>query len=159
MTIENQTTSRTDVTATIQSQIRIAIADDHAIFRDALCRLLSIETDLSVVAHAEDGLRALEILRQHQPDILLLDLSMPRQGGLATLEALQSIDIKTRVILLTASDNESEFVQALTLEALTVSLESKPMRIYDLWHQACVFGRGLDGSKHSCCPDETLRIT
>src|SRR5690349_25178566 len=87
--------------------IRIAVADDHPIFRDGLCRLLAMEEDFLVVAQVDDGSNVLEALQQHQPDILLLDLNMPGLGGLATLERLQKSQTKTRVILLTASENQS----------------------------------------------------
>ena len=98
-----------------KARIRIAIADDHPIFRDGLCRLLSLEEDFDVVGQVEDGLHVSEVLQQCDPDILLLDLSMPGLSGLTALERLQSATSRTRVILLTASDNQHEFVQALKL--------------------------------------------
>src|SRR4029077_15953963 len=98
-----------------QAKIRIAIADDHAIFRDGLCRLLSLEDDFEVVGQVEDGLHVSEVLEQCDPDILLLDLNMPGLSGLAALQRLQAASSRTRVILLTASDNQHEFVQALKL--------------------------------------------
>ena len=96
-------------------KIRIALADDHPIFRDGLCRLLAMEEDFVVVAQANDGLEVLEVLRQYEPDILLLDLNMPGLSGLATLQRVQAANTKIRVILLTASDNQNEFVDALKL--------------------------------------------
>lgn len=104
-----------DVSVPTTDKIRIAIADDHPIFRDGLCRLLSLEEDFVVVAQVNDGLQVLEVLRQYEPDILLLDLNMPGLSGLATLQRVQAANTKTRVILLTASDNQNEFVQALKL--------------------------------------------
>src|SRR6266704_931416 len=98
-----------------KSKIRIVIADDHPIFRDGLCRLLSLEEDFDVVAQVEDGLHVSEVLQQCDPDILLLDLNMPGLSGLAALQRLQAASSRTRVILLTASDNQHEFVQALKL--------------------------------------------
>ena len=59
-----------------KAKIRIAIADDHPIFRDGLCRLLSLEDDFEVVGQVEDGLHVSEVLQQCDPDILLLDLNM-----------------------------------------------------------------------------------
>ena len=104
-----------DVSVPITDKIRIALADDHPIFRDGLCRLLSLEEDFDVVAQVNDGLQVLEVLRQYEPDILLLDLNMPGLNGLATLQRVQTAKIKTRIILLTASDNQNEFVDALKL--------------------------------------------
>src|ERR1041384_2132444 len=98
-----------------KSKIRIVVADDHPIFRDGLCRLLALEEDFEVVAQAQDGRQVLEILQQLEPDILLLDLKMPGLDGLATLQRLQAARNKTRVIVLTASDDKNEFVQAMKL--------------------------------------------
>src|SRR5271157_6042513 len=98
-----------------KSKIRIVVADDHPIFRDGLCKLLALEEDFEVVAQAQDGRQVLEILQQQEPDILLLDLKMPGLDGLATLQRLQAAKNKTRVIVLTASDDKNEFVQAMKL--------------------------------------------
>ena len=95
--------------------IRIAIADDHPIFRDGLRKLLALEEDFKVVAEARDGKEVLDILQREEPDILLLDLKMPGLDGLSTLQRLQAQKIKTKVIVLTASDDEGEYVQAMKL--------------------------------------------
>src|SRR5262245_40394518 len=97
------------------TKIRIVVADDHPIFRDGLCRLLALEEDFEVVAQASDGREVLEVLQQLEPDILLLDLKMPGLDGLGTLQRLQQARNKTRVIVLTASDDKNEFVQAMKL--------------------------------------------
>jgi DNA-binding NarL/FixJ family response regulator len=97
------------------SKIRIVVADDHPIFRDGLCKLLALEEDFEVVAQAQDGKQVLDVLQQYAPDILLLDLKMPGLDGLATLQRLQAGKNKTRVIVLTASDDKNEFVQAMKL--------------------------------------------
>ena len=99
----------------VRSKIRIVVADDHPIFRDGLCKLLALEEDFEVVAQAQDGRQVLDVLQQHEPDILLLDLKMPGLDGLATLQRLQVAKNKTRVIVLTASDDKNEFVQAMKL--------------------------------------------
>jgi DNA-binding NarL/FixJ family response regulator len=98
-----------------KSKIRIVVADDHPIFRDGLCKLLALEEDFEVIAQAQDGREVLEILQQCDPDILLLDLKMPGLDGLGTLQRLQQSRNKTRVIVLTASDDKNEFVQAMKL--------------------------------------------
>jgi DNA-binding NarL/FixJ family response regulator len=101
--------------APTKQKIRIVVADDHPIFRDGLCRLLGLEEDFEVVAQAQDGTQVLEILQRLEPDILLLDLKMPGLDGLGTLQRLQAAHNKTRVIVLTASDDKNEFVQAMKL--------------------------------------------
>ena len=99
----------------IRPKIRIVVADDHPIFRDGLCKLLALEDDFEVVAQAQDGRQVLDVLQQLEPDILLLDLKMPGLDGLATLQRLQVAKGRTRVIVLTASDDKNEFVQAMKL--------------------------------------------
>jgi two-component system, NarL family, nitrate/nitrite response regulator NarL len=104
------TPSPTDVSP---KKIRIVVADDHPIFRDGLCRLLALEEDFVIVAQAQDGREVLQVLQEHEPDILLLDLKMPNLDGLATLQKLQASRNRTRVIVLTASEDKNEFVQAV----------------------------------------------
>jgi DNA-binding NarL/FixJ family response regulator len=99
----------------VKAKIRIMIADDHPIFRDGLCRLLSLEDDFEVVAQVEDAFHLGEVIRQYDPDILLLDINMPGLSGLDALQRLPATSSRTRVILLTASDNQHEFVRALKL--------------------------------------------
>src|ERR1700688_302614 len=93
--------------------IRIVIADDHPICRDGLRKLLMLEEDFRVVAEARDGKEVLEVLEEVQPDILLLDLKMPGLDGLTALQKLQNSRTKTKVIVLTASEDKNQFVQAM----------------------------------------------
>ena len=96
-----------------ENLIRIVIADDHPIFRDGLRKLLSLEEDFRVVAEAKDGQEVLDVLEQHDPDILLLDLKMPGLDGLTALQRLQNSKARTKVIVLTASEDKNQFVQAM----------------------------------------------
>ncbi len=100
---------------TPKRKIRIVLADDHPIVRDGLKKMLTLESDLEVVGEANDGREALEQIQMHEPDILLLDLRMPNLDGLSALQTLQHINRKTRVIILTASEDKNEFVQAMKL--------------------------------------------
>ncbi|MFZ1049120.1 MAG: response regulator transcription factor, partial [Candidatus Sulfotelmatobacter sp.] len=103
----------------------IAIADDHPIFRDGLRRLLEAEPNLKVVGEASDGAEAVKIVRQLKPDILLLDLAMPKHPGLEALRDL-SVGVNStpvRVILLTAAAEKSQIVEALQLGARGVVLK------------------------------------
>ncbi|MCZ2151307.1 MAG: response regulator transcription factor [Bryobacterales bacterium] len=95
--------------------IRIVIADDHPIVRDGLKKLLTLEDDIKVVGEASDGRQVLELIQEQEPDVLLLDLRMPNLDGLSVLQSLQQTGRKTRVIVLTASEDKNEFVQAMKL--------------------------------------------
>src|SRR6267378_1667246 len=95
--------------------IRLVIADDHPIVRDGLKKLLLLEDDFDIVGEAGDGREVLEKVRDLDPDVLLLDLRMPNLDGLATLQALAQVNKRTRVIILTASEDKNEFVQAMKL--------------------------------------------
>src|SRR5712664_1685549 len=95
--------------------IRVLIADDHPIVRDGLAKLLSLEEDVVVVGEASDGCEVLDKVQELDPDVLLLDLRMPNLGGLSALQALQQTNKRTRVIVLTASEDKNEFVQAMKL--------------------------------------------
>ena len=94
-------------------KIRIAIADDHPIFREGLRKLLSLEADLGIVGEAENGDDVIGMLRKHQPDILLLDLRMPGSDVIATLARIKAGEFKTRTIVLTASEHTGEHALAI----------------------------------------------
>jgi len=95
--------------------IRIVIADDHPIVRDGLRKLLQLEDDFEVIGEASDGREVLDRIQELEPDIVLLDLRMPNLDGLAALQVLQQSNNKTKVIVLTASEDKNEFVQAMKL--------------------------------------------
>jgi two-component system nitrate/nitrite response regulator NarL len=98
-----------------KGMIRILIADDHPIVRDGLKKLLSLEEDFQIVGEASDGCEVLDRVQELDPDVLLLDLRMPNLDGLSALQALQQTNKRTRVIVLTASEDKNEFVQAMKL--------------------------------------------
>jgi DNA-binding NarL/FixJ family response regulator len=107
--------------------VRIAIADDHQIFRDGLRRLLETEPGFEVVAEAVDGLDASRIVRDAHPDVMLLDVAMPRMGGVEALTTMQ--EAATRVILLTAGIEPSELLRAIQLGARGVVLKESATRL------------------------------
>src|SRR5215831_12390136 len=111
--------------------IRIVIADDHPIFRDGLRRLLEAEPGLKVIGEACDGAEAVKLARQLKPEILLLDLAMPRHPGLEALRDLSTTSASSpvRVILLTAAAEKSQIVEALQLGARGVVLKDSATQL------------------------------
>lgn len=109
------------------THVRVAIADDHAIFRDGLRRLLESERTFEVVAEAGDGMEAVRLTQDTKPDVLLLDVAMPRMGGVEALASLRSAD--TRIVLLTASIEPSELLRAIQLGARGVVLKESATRL------------------------------
>lgn len=105
------------------NRIRILIADDHPIVRDGLRKLLSFEGDFEIVGEASNGQEAIKLVHSLRPDILLLDLRMPELDGIATLHALQADPSTTKVIVITASDERTDYVQAMRLGSRGILLK------------------------------------
>jgi two-component system, NarL family, nitrate/nitrite response regulator NarL len=97
--------------------IRIVIADDHRVFREALQLLLEAERDFRVVGSAGDGDEAVALVRELHPDILLLDIAMPRMGGIEALRQMADGGTPTKVILLTGAIDKADVVTAVQLGA------------------------------------------
>ncbi|MBN1266712.1 MAG: response regulator transcription factor [Anaerolineales bacterium] len=95
---------------------RVVIADDNALVLEGLSAFLERD-GMSVIGQAHDGLEAVEITRELDPDILLLDINMPRWNGFQALQALKSGGSRARVIMLTAHDDPQLVNQALELGA------------------------------------------
>jgi len=98
-------------------RVRIVLADDHQMFRDAVRRLLDAEPDLVVVGEAGDGEEAVALTLQYEPDILLLDVAMPHANGMEVLQQIAAASKATRIIMVTGAVEENELRQALRLGA------------------------------------------
>ena len=98
-------------------RVRIVLADDHQMFRDAVRRLLDAEPDLVVVGEAGDGEEAVALTLQYEPDILLLDVAMPHANGMEVLQKIAAASKVTRIIMVTGAVEEDELRQALRLGA------------------------------------------
>jgi two-component system nitrate/nitrite response regulator NarL len=108
--------------STLPAPVRIVIVDDHPIFRDGLRRLLEAEADLAVVGEAVDADEAIRLARTLSPDIVLLDVAMPRTSGLEVLQALAQMP-GGRVIILTAAIDKADIIKGLQLGARGVVLK------------------------------------
>jgi DNA-binding NarL/FixJ family response regulator len=94
--------------------IRLLLIDDHSVVRMGLVSVLQAAADdLQVVAQADGGENAVELVRQHQPDVILLDIRMPRMCGIETLKAIRTEFPEARVLMLSTSNFEEDFAQAL----------------------------------------------
>ena len=98
--------------------IRIVLADDHPIYRNGLARSLSDAEGIEVVGEASDGEEAAEIALRLRPDIVLLDISMPKGGGIGALSRIMAAEVPPRVAMLTASEADDDLLQAIKLGAM-----------------------------------------
>ena len=97
--------------------VNIVLADDHAIFREGVRKLLEAQPELRIVGEAADGEETVRIVRQLNPHILLLDLALPRLAGLEALREVSTLGLQTRTIVLTAEVEREQIVDALQLGA------------------------------------------
>lgn len=108
-------------------KIRLLIADDHTIVRRALVSLLSQEPDIEVVAEAADGRAAVDLAAVHEPDVVLMDISMPLLNGLEATRLIRERSDHTRVLVLSAHDNDEYVTQVVRSGANGYILKNSPV--------------------------------
>ena len=107
--------------------IRVLIADDHAVVRQGLRTFLDLQDDIEVVAEAADGAEAIAEVTRHRPDVLILDIQMPKLDGLEVVERIASQpDSVTAVLILTTFDRDDYVYRALTAGAAGFLLKDVP---------------------------------
>src|SRR3954470_23442221 len=112
--------------------MRVVLADDHPIVLGGLRALLQAEPGVEIVAAALEGAAALTMIRAHEPDLAVLDITMPQLTGLEVLEALAADDLATRVVLLTGSASDEQIATAVERGAWGLLLkESAPGTLID----------------------------
>jgi two-component system, NarL family, nitrate/nitrite response regulator NarL len=109
--------------AEAKQRIRVLMADDHVIFRTGLRKLLETEDDIKIVGEASNGNECIDVLTKLKPDILLLDLRMPHKDGLEVLKEVNFDSLTTRVIVLTAGEDDRDAVRAMRLGARGIVLK------------------------------------
>ena len=92
--------------------VRIVIAEDHKILREGLRALLSSDDTIQIVAEAQDGIEAIRCVEKHKPDLLLLDLSMPRMGGISVIKDIKSRFPETKILALTIHESEDYILES-----------------------------------------------
>jgi len=158
-----------------QGPIGIVIADDHTLFRDGLKKLLAEEPAFRVLGEARDGERAVGLVRDLEPDILLLDQVMPRCTGLEALKQLSASNATVRTILLTVGVDDSQIFEAIRLGARGVVLKEATTELlfkairtvmagqYWIGHETVSdlvrFLRGGPGSRRQMTPRPASRLT
>jgi len=104
--------------------IRILVVDDHAMLREGVTALLASEADIEIVGEAADGIEAVERYERLRPDIMLLDMQMPRQDGAATIRIVRERDRKAKIVVLTTYDGDVQASRALKAGASGYLLKS-----------------------------------
>lgn len=100
------------------TKIRVLVVDDQTVVRDGVVAILSFYPDIEVVGEAEDGAKALTLAQQTQPDVILLDLVMPRLDGLETIPKIKEIAPEARILVLTAFAEGERVYQAIKAGAM-----------------------------------------
>lgn len=106
--------------------IRVLVVDDHPVVRSGLSGMLAVTDDIEVVGEAGDGAEALALVESTKPDVVLMDLRMPRMDGVAATGAIVSGYAATRVLVLTTYDTDSEILHAVEAGAAGYLLKDTP---------------------------------
>lgn len=108
------------------NSIRVLVADDHAVVREGLRQLLEMQSDITVIGEARDGIEALELARQLKPDVVLLDIAMPRLSGLEAIRLIRDAVPATRIVVLSMYEKEAYAHHVLQAGAYGYVLKSEP---------------------------------
>ena len=95
--------------------IKVMITDDHAMIREGIKRLLEFDGEMKVIAEAGDGEECLELLKEVKPDVLLLDINMPKKNGIEVLEKIKNSKLPVKVLMLTVHNEVEYLVKAVDI--------------------------------------------
>lgn len=125
--------------------IRVLIADDQHLVRGALVALLNMEADLQVVAECSDGDQVLEAVATHQPDVVLLDVQMPRVDGLSAAKLVRDNYPETKILIVTTFDRPGYFRQAFEVGAHGFLVkDASPAQLADAVRRVQAGGKVID---------------
>ena len=114
------------VSAVSAKPLRLLIADDHFVVRMGLIAMVTTEPGFEVVAQADDGVRAVEMYKECQPDVALIDISMPRQSGVAATREIRALYPDARVIVLSVYNGDEDIFSAFDAGAMGYILKTSP---------------------------------
>ena len=114
------------VEATTKRRIAVLIADDHSVVREGLASLIGRKADMTVIAEAVNGREAVELWKQHHPDVTLLDLRMPELDGVGAIKEIRASDENARIIVLTTFDGDEDIFRAIQAGAKGYLLKDVP---------------------------------
>jgi DNA-binding NarL/FixJ family response regulator len=101
----------------MSDKIKVVIAADHQLMRQGLKQILELEENIEVIGLAENGNEAIEKIRELNPDIILMDINMPKCNGIMALREIKSSDISTKVIMLTIHDDREYLLETINIGA------------------------------------------
>jgi DNA-binding NarL/FixJ family response regulator len=104
-------------------KIRILVVEDQNVVREGLVAILNFQTDIEVVGEAEDGIRAVEVAKKTRPDVILLDMVMPRQDGLSTIPKLKLAVPDSKILVLSSFAESDKVFQAIKAGAMGYMLK------------------------------------
>jgi DNA-binding NarL/FixJ family response regulator len=140
--------------------IRILLADDHSVVREGVRRILEADPGLTVIGEASDGEQAVLLSARLKPDVLVLDVSMPRQSGLDALRSVVSQDAGTRALIFTASIDRAGMLNAIQLGARGIVLKTADANLLPSAVRAIAAGDyWLDHERLTSFPDLMRRLT
>jgi NarL family two-component system response regulator LiaR len=108
------------------NEIRILIADDHEIVRDGLAAIIGAQADMVLIAEASDGAQAVTLAQEKQPDVILLDLSMPNKDGLTAIHEIKQANSAAQILVLTSFADDERVFPAIKAGALGYLLKDTP---------------------------------
>jgi DNA-binding NarL/FixJ family response regulator len=113
--------------------LRILLVDDHVLFRKGVAALLETRPDIEIVGEAKDGLEAIEVARENLPDVILMDIHMPKCDGLEATRRIKREMPHVKIVMLTVSDEEQHLFEAIKSGAQGYLLKNlEPYQLYDL---------------------------